>query len=128
LYQSAPAIRHIAIATLTALGHFLAHMDLLHTILGPDPAAGVTVILMLILIEGILSVDNAAVLATMVMRLPDPLTQLTARMGDLVTSVPWCTETLTMLGSDNVGNPAAFEQLLGRQGVHYSQLVATAWR
>jgi YkoY family integral membrane protein len=45
-------------------------MDILHTILGPDPAAGATVILMLILIEGILSVDNAAVLATMVMRLP----------------------------------------------------------
>ena len=33
-----------------------------------------------------------------------------------------------MLGSDNVGNPAVFEQLLGRKGVHYSQLVATAWR
>lgn len=45
-------------------------MDMIHTILGPDPMAGVTVILMLILIEGILSVDNAAVLATMVMRLP----------------------------------------------------------
>lgn len=28
-------------------------------------------------------------------------------------SVPWCTETLTMLGNDNVGNPAVFEQLLG---------------
>lgn len=39
-------------------------------ILGPDPFAGVMVILILILIEGILSVDNAAVLATMVMRLP----------------------------------------------------------
>ena len=64
------AKRHIAIATPTALGHFLEHMDMLHTILGPDTAAGVTVILMLILIEGILSVDNAAVLATMVMRLP----------------------------------------------------------
>ncbi|AOG23419.1 NAD-dependent epimerase/dehydratase family protein [Acidovorax sp. RAC01] len=63
-----------------------------------------------------------------VFRLPDPLTQLSARMGDLVPSVPWCTETLTMLGSDNVGDPAAFEQLLGRKGVHYSQLVATAWR
>jgi hypothetical protein len=32
-----------------------------------------------------------------------------------------------MLGSDNVGNPAVFEQLLGRKGVHFSQLVATAW-
>ena len=41
---------------------------------------------------------------------------------------PWCSETLAMLGSDNVGNPAVFEQLLGRKGVHFSQLVATAWR
>ncbi|MFN7855930.1 MAG: NAD-dependent epimerase/dehydratase family protein [Acidovorax sp.] len=63
-----------------------------------------------------------------VLRLPDPLTQLSARMGDMVPSVPWCTETLTMLGSDNVGNPAAFEQLLGRKAVHYSQLMASAWR
>ena len=63
-----------------------------------------------------------------VLRLPDPLTQLSARLGDAVPSVPWCTETLTMLGSDNVGNPAVFEQLLGRKAVHYSQLVATAWR
>ena len=63
-----------------------------------------------------------------VLRLPDALTQLSARMGDAVPSVPWCTETLSMLGSDNVGNPAVFEQLLGRKGVHYSQLVATAWR
>jgi YkoY family integral membrane protein len=45
-------------------------MDWSYTILGPDPTAGVMVILILILIEGILSVDNAAVLATMVMRLP----------------------------------------------------------
>lgn len=45
-------------------------MDWLHLILGPEPLAGVTVILTLILIEGVLSVDNAAVLATMVMRLP----------------------------------------------------------
>ncbi len=44
-------------------------MDI-HTILGADPAAGVMVILILIIIEGVLSVDNAAVLATMVMRLP----------------------------------------------------------
>jgi len=46
-------------------------MDWIHYILGSDPAAGITVILSLVLIEGILSVDNAAVLATMVMRLPE---------------------------------------------------------
>jgi YkoY family integral membrane protein len=45
-------------------------MDWSYTILGPDPYAGLMVVLILILIEGILSVDNAAVLATMVMRLP----------------------------------------------------------
>lgn len=47
-------------------------MDLLHTILGPDIQAGLLIILNLIVIETMLSVDNAAVLATMVMRLaPD---------------------------------------------------------
>ncbi|MFT3992490.1 MAG: hypothetical protein QM680_13900 [Luteolibacter sp.] len=46
-------------------------MDWIHTILGPDPAAGLMVVFILILIEGVLSVDNAAVLATMVMRLPE---------------------------------------------------------
>jgi YkoY family integral membrane protein len=45
-------------------------MDWTYAILGPDPLAGLMVIFILILIEGILSVDNAAVLATMVMRLP----------------------------------------------------------
>lgn len=45
-------------------------MDWIHTILGPDPAAGLMVVFLLILIEGVLSVDNAAVLATMVMKLP----------------------------------------------------------
>jgi YkoY family integral membrane protein len=45
-------------------------MDWSYNILGPDPYAGIMVVLILILIEGILSVDNAAVLATMVMRLP----------------------------------------------------------
>ncbi|HEX7262039.1 MAG TPA: hypothetical protein VF258_09505 [Luteolibacter sp.] len=45
-------------------------MDWTFNILGPDPFAGVMVVVMLIIIEGVLSVDNAAVLATMVMRLP----------------------------------------------------------
>ena len=63
-----------------------------------------------------------------VLRLPQFLTQLSARVGDAVPASPWCSETLAMLGSDNVGNPAVFEKLLGRPGVHYSELVQTAWR
>lgn len=45
-------------------------MEFLHKILGPDIQAGLLIILNLILIESLLSVDNAAVLATMVMDLP----------------------------------------------------------
>lgn len=46
-------------------------MDFLHSILGPDLEAAGLIILNLILIESLLSVDNAAVLATMVMDLPE---------------------------------------------------------
>ncbi len=45
-------------------------MDFIHTILGEDIEAGLLIILNLIVIESLLSVDNAAVLATMVMDLP----------------------------------------------------------
>ena len=45
-------------------------MDFLHTILGDDIQAGLLIILNLVVIESLLSVDNAAVLATMVMDLP----------------------------------------------------------
>ncbi len=45
-------------------------MEILHSILGPDLGAAFGIILSLILIESLLSVDNAAVLATMVMDLP----------------------------------------------------------
>lgn len=45
-------------------------MDLVYHVLGPDLQAAGLVILNLILIESLLSVDNAAVLATMVMDLP----------------------------------------------------------
>ncbi|SEB20683.1 TerC family protein [Pedobacter hartonius] len=45
-------------------------MDILHTILGDDIQAGLLVVLNLVVIESLLSVDNAAVLATMVMDLP----------------------------------------------------------
>jgi len=45
-------------------------MDFLHTVLGDDIQASLLIILNLIVIESLLSVDNAAVLATMVMDLP----------------------------------------------------------
>lgn len=64
-----------------------------------------------------------------VLRLPDVLTALSARLGDLApASVPWCSETLAMLGSDNVGDPGRFETLLGRGATPSGELVARAWR
>lgn len=45
-------------------------MSLLHEIIGDDPAKAGLIVLNLILMESLLSVDNAAVLATMVMDLP----------------------------------------------------------
>jgi YkoY family integral membrane protein len=46
-------------------------MEVLHSIFGSDLQAAFLIILNLILIESLLSVDNAAVLATMVMDLPE---------------------------------------------------------
>ena len=45
-------------------------MGILHSMLGPDLRAAALIILNLIVIESLLSVDNAAVLATMVLDLP----------------------------------------------------------
>lgn len=56
-------------------------MDFLHTILGPDIKAGLLVILNLIVIESLLSVDNAAVLATMVLDLPKHQRKKALRYG-----------------------------------------------
>lgn len=56
-------------------------MDALHTVLGNDIQAGLLIILNLIVIESLLSVDNAAVLATMVMDLPKEQRSRALRYG-----------------------------------------------
>ena len=56
-------------------------MDILHTLLGDDIKAGVLIILNLIVIESLLSVDNAAVLATMVLDLPKAQRSKALRYG-----------------------------------------------
>lgn len=60
--------------------------------------------------------------------LPDLLTQWSARWGDALPASPWCSETLALLGSDNVGDAGALCRLLGHEGVHYRDLVDRAWR
>jgi YkoY family integral membrane protein len=56
-------------------------MDFLHTLLGEDIQAGLLIVLNLIVIESLLSVDNAAVLATMVLDLPKDQRQKALRYG-----------------------------------------------
>lgn len=56
-------------------------MDILHSLLGEDIKAGLLIILNLIVIESLLSVDNAAVLATMVLDLPKEQRSKALRYG-----------------------------------------------
>ena len=56
-------------------------LEFLHSILGPDLQAAGLVVLNLIVIESLLSVDNAAVLATMVMDLPKEQRERALRYG-----------------------------------------------
>lgn len=56
-------------------------MDFLHGILGPDINKAMLIILNLIIIESLLSVDNAAVLATMVMDMPKEMRAKALRYG-----------------------------------------------
>jgi len=56
-------------------------MDLIHQLLGDDIQAGLLIVLNLIVIESLLSVDNAAVLATMVIDLPKEQRSKALRYG-----------------------------------------------
>ncbi len=58
-------------------------MDILHRLLGEDIQSGLLIILNLIVIESLLSVDNAAVLATMVIDLPKEQRSKALRYGIL---------------------------------------------
>ncbi len=56
-------------------------MDFLHSIFGPDLYKAFFTILSIIFVEGLLSVDNAAVLATLVMPLPEKQRAKALRIG-----------------------------------------------
>jgi len=62
------------------------------------------------------------------LRLPDMFTRLSARIGDTLPFSPWCSESLALLGADNIGDCAALRQLLGREATHYRAFVTTVWK
>ena len=55
--------------------------------------------------------------------LPAAITALSARFGDAIPASPWCSETLAMLGTDNVAEPARFASRLGRPATAYGRLL-----
>jgi len=55
--------------------------------------------------------------------LPDALARWSARAGDVVPLSPWCSETLALLDTDNVADPAPFERVLGRRAMRYDALL-----
>jgi uncharacterized protein YbjT (DUF2867 family) len=62
-----------------------------------------------------------------VLPLFDWLSRASARCGDFFPSQPWCTETLTLLQQDNVGEGEPFASLLRKPVVPPQHLVATSW-
>ena len=55
--------------------------------------------------------------------LPGPLARWSARVGDAVPVSPWCSETLALLESDNVADPAPFERVLARHATRFDHLL-----
>jgi uncharacterized protein YbjT (DUF2867 family) len=64
----------------------------------------------------------------LVVPLPELISTASARFGDMIPSMPWCSETLTMLGQDNIAEPEAFTALLGHGAMAPTQFVEHVWR
>lgn len=64
----------------------------------------------------------------LVMPLPGFMTTLSARIGDQVPALPFCTETLSLLEQDNVAPVQAFTEVLGHRPIGHQDLVKTSWR
>lgn len=62
-----------------------------------------------------------------VLPLPAWMALASARCGDLLPFIPWCTETMTLLQQDNIAPAEDFARLLARPPVPPEHLVAAAW-
>lgn len=57
--------------------------------------------------------------------LPDWLSKASARLGDRLPWMPWCSEAASLLEQDNITSSRALEDLLGRSPTHISSMLAT---
>jgi uncharacterized protein YbjT (DUF2867 family) len=113
------AVQDLALAIARLLGEQAAFTGVLHGV-GPTPLSMADFIASL---RAQLGSGKA-----LVVPLPGPLTQLSARIGDLIPAMPWCSETMAMLATDNVAPPQPFATVLGRAPVAPADLVKMAWR
>lgn len=57
--------------------------------------------------------------------LPDWLSKASARMGDRLPWMPWCSEAAALLEQDNISNPQTLKDLLGRPPTPIQDMLAT---
>ena len=57
--------------------------------------------------------------------LPDWMSKGSARVGDQIPALPWCSETMALLENDNVTDPQTLTSLLGRAPVAPDAMLAT---
>lgn len=57
--------------------------------------------------------------------LPAWISTASAKLGDRISWMPWCSEAKALLEHNNVTDPATLEQLLGRAPVDIQQMLAT---
>ncbi|KGG85758.1 NAD-dependent epimerase/dehydratase family protein [Comamonas thiooxydans] len=57
--------------------------------------------------------------------LPDWMSKGSARVGDQIPALPWCSETMALLENDNVTDPQTLASLLGRPPVAPDAMLAT---
>jgi uncharacterized protein YbjT (DUF2867 family) len=112
------AAQDLALAVARLLGDHMAFKGVLHCV-GPTPLT------MAAFMASLRAQSGRG--AAWVVPLPAPLTQLSAHIGDRIPAMPWCTETMAMLATDNVAPPQPFAEVLGRAPVAPSDLVRAAW-
>lgn len=57
--------------------------------------------------------------------LPDWLSKASARLGDRLPWMPWCSEAAALLEQDNISNPQTLKDLLGRPPTPIQDMLAT---
>jgi nucleoside-diphosphate-sugar epimerase len=56
--------------------------------------------------------------------MPDWLTQASAKIGDYIPNIPWCSEALSLMQAQNTSTSNAFAKILGRSPIHHQEFLS----